>query len=65
MSLMMELIPMSKQSQAAAAELLKVGYLDMLYNLDKRDKPDHPLCGRYTGLYQKYGPACTPDECPG
>ena len=56
---------MSEQSKAAAAELLKVGYLDMLFALDKRDDPEHPLCGRYTGLYKKYGPACTPDECPG
>jgi hypothetical protein len=28
-------------------------YLDALYKLDERDKPDHPQAGLYTGLHQE------------
>ena len=35
-------------------EEARVIYLDVLYLLDGRDKLDHPLRGRYTGLAEKY-----------
>ena len=44
----------------AAAEVQeqfeRMAYLEELYLLDGRDKLDHPLCGRFTGLFEKYGP---------
>lgn len=33
----------------------RVKYLEVLYLLDGRDKREHPLCKRYTGLVAKYG----------
>tara|TARA_R100001163_G_C5066114_1_gene204358 strand:+ start:412 stop:591 length:180 start_codon:yes stop_codon:yes gene_type:complete len=29
-------------------------WIDSLYLFDKRDDPDHPMHGLYTGLHQKY-----------
>jgi hypothetical protein len=29
-------------------------WLDELYLFDRRDDPDHPMHGLYTGLHQKY-----------
>ena len=29
-------------------------WIDELYLFDKRDNPDHPMHGLYTGLHQKY-----------
>ena len=29
-------------------------WIDELYLFDKRDDPDHPMHGLYTGLHQKY-----------
>jgi len=44
---------------AAAAQshemYLRTVYLDVLYELDGRDQPDHPFRGCYTGLLQQYG----------
>ena len=35
-------------------------YLEMLYDRDGRDNPDHPRCHSYTGLYLK----CKNAPCP-
>jgi len=46
------------KSEAAAAaheQYMRTVYLDVLYELDKRDDPDHEFRGCYTGLFQKYG----------
>ena len=46
------------KSEAAAAaheQYMRTVYLDVLYELDGRDKPDHPFRGCYTGLFQQYG----------
>ena len=46
-----------KTPAAAAAheQYMRTVYLDILYRLDKRDDPDHPHRGCYTGLFQQYG----------
>lgn len=46
------------KSEAAAAaheQYMRSVHLDVLYELDKRDDPDHEFRGCYTGLFQKYG----------
>ena len=46
------------RSEAAAAaheQYVRNVYLDVLYELDKRDDPEHEFRGCYTGLWQKYG----------
>ena len=32
----------------------RIAWLNCLYLHDKRDNPEHPLHGKYTGLAQKY-----------
>ena len=46
-----------KSAAAAAAheQYMRTVYLDVLYQLDKRDDPDHEFRGCFTGLFQKYG----------
>jgi hypothetical protein len=46
------------KSEAAALaheQYMRSVYLDVLYELDKRDDPDHEFSGCYTGLFQQYG----------
>ncbi len=46
------------ESEAAAAaheQHMRTVYLDVLYELDKRDDPGHEFRGCYTGLFQQYG----------
>jgi hypothetical protein len=45
----------SKAAAAAHEQYMRTVYLDVLYQLDKRDDPDHEFRGCYTGLSQKYG----------
>jgi hypothetical protein len=46
------------KSEAAAAaheQYMRTVHLDVLYQLDKRDDPNHPFRGCFTGLFQTYG----------
>ena len=46
------------KSEAAAAaheQYMRTVFLDVLYQLDKRDDPNHEFRGTFTGLFQKYG----------
>jgi len=45
------------RSEAAAAaheQYMRNVYLDVLYELDNRDDPEHEFRGCYTGLWEKY-----------
>ena len=45
----------SEAGAAAHEQHMRTVYLDVLYQIDKRDDPDHEFRGCYTGLFQKYG----------
>jgi hypothetical protein len=45
----------SAAGAAAHEQHMRNVYLDVLYQLDKRDDPDHPFRGCYTGLWETYG----------
>jgi hypothetical protein len=45
----------SEVGAAAHEQHMRTVYLDVLYELDGRDKPDHPFRGCYTGLFRQYG----------
>ena len=48
------LIPNRYGAQDTEAMRNRIKWLDALYDLDGRDKPDHPQHGLYTGLHQRY-----------
>ena len=48
------LIPNRPGAQDIEAMRNRIKWLDELYSLDGRDKPDHPQHGLYTGLHQRY-----------
>ena len=50
----LEVHPYKPGAQDTFAMENRVYLLDALYNMDGRDKPDHPLYNTFTGLYQKY-----------
>jgi len=47
-----------KETEQAVLEIKRQDarqrFLDKLFFLDGRDKPDHPLHNTYTGLYMQY-----------
>ncbi len=45
----------SGAAAAAHEQYVRNVYLDVLYELDKRDDPEHEFRGCYTGLFQQYG----------
>lgn len=45
----------SAASAAAHEQYMRTVYLDVLYELDKRDDPDHEFTGCFTGLWEQYG----------
>jgi hypothetical protein len=50
----LEVHPYKPGAQDTFAMENRVYLMDALYNMDGRDKPDHPLHNTFTGLYQKY-----------
>jgi len=49
------------KSEAAAAaheQYMRSVHLDVLYELDNRDGPEHEFRGCYTGLWKMYGEKC-------
>ena len=49
--------PMMSASYGATdieAQNNRIVWLDMLYKLEGRDKPDHPKRGLYTGLHKRH-----------
>ena len=48
------LIPNRPGAQDIEAMRNRIKWLDELYDLDGRDKHDHPQHGLYTGLHQRY-----------
>jgi len=50
----LEVHPYKPGAQDTFAMENRVYLMNALYNMDGRDKPDHPLNNTFTGLYQKY-----------
>jgi hypothetical protein len=50
----LDVLPHKPGAQDTFAMENRVYLLDALYDMDGRDKPDHPFHHTYTGLYHKY-----------
>ena len=48
------MIPCKPGAEDIVAMENRIVWLDMLYKLEGRDKPDHPKRGLYTGLHKKH-----------
>ena len=48
------MIPCKPGAEDTEAMANRVSWLEMLFMLEGRDKPDHPQRGLYTGLFKKH-----------
>ena len=48
------MIPCKPGAEDVVAERNKAAWLEELFFLDGRDRKDHPQCGLFTGLAEKY-----------
>ena len=48
------MIPCKPNAEDLTAMRNRVEWMEMLFMLEGRDKPDHPRCGLFTGLHKKH-----------